>query len=128
MDFSFSLENEDFRSQLISFLDESLPEDWNNLGNGSPYSPVNLEFTQAMSTELAKKGWLTMAWPEEYGGQGRSIMEQLIYREEMTYRSVPGSDLGTGAISWVGPTLMMAGTEEQKVEHLPPITRAERYW
>ena len=56
MDFSFSLENEDFRSQLISFLDESLPEDWNNLGNGSPYSPVNLEFTQAMSTELAKKG------------------------------------------------------------------------
>ena len=128
MDFSFSLENEDFRSQLISFLDESLPEDWNNLGNGSPYSPVNLEFTQAMSTELAKKGWLTMAWPEEYGGQGRSIMEQLIYREEMTYRSVPGSDLGTGAISWVGPTLMMAGTEEQKVEHIPPITRAERYW
>ena len=128
MDISFSLENEDFRSQLISFLDESLPEDWNNLGNGSPYSPVNLEFTQAMSTELAKKGWLTMAWPEEYGGQGRSIMEQLIYREEMTYRSVPGSDLGTGAISWVGPTLMMAGTEEQKVEHIPPITRAERYW
>ena len=84
MDFSFSLENEDFRSQLISFLDESLPEDWNNLGNGSPYSPVNLEFTQAMSTELAKKGGLTMAWPEEYGGQGRSIIEQLIYREEMT--------------------------------------------
>ena len=36
MDFSFSLENEAFRSQLISFLDESLPEDWNNLGNGSP--------------------------------------------------------------------------------------------
>ena len=55
MDFSFSLENEDFRSQLISFLDESLPEDWNNLGNGSPYSPVNLEFTQAMSTVLAKQ-------------------------------------------------------------------------
>ena len=81
-----------------------------------------------MAKKLAKKGWLTMAWPEEYGGQGRSIMEQLIYREEMTYQDVPGTDLGTGAISWVGPTLMIAGTHEQRKEHLPPIGNGDAYW
>ena len=81
-----------------------------------------------MAKKLSEKGWLTMAWPEEYGGQGRSIMEQLIYREEMTYQDVPGTDLGTGAISWVGPTLMIAGTHEQRKEHLPAIGNGDAYW
>jgi len=128
MDFSFSEEHEVFRRDLVNFLEEVLPDDWNTLDVESPYSPSNLRFTKEMATTLSEKGWLTMAWPEEYGGQGRSIMEQLIYREEMSYHSVPGSDLGTGAISWVGPTLMIAGTDQQKKEHLPPIAKAERYW
>jgi alkylation response protein AidB-like acyl-CoA dehydrogenase len=128
MDFSFSEEHEVFRKDLVNFLGEVLPDDWNTLDVESPYSPPNLQFTKEMATTLSEKGWLTMAWPKEYGGQGRSIMEQLIYREEMSYHSVPGSDLGTGAISWVGPTLMIAGTDQQKKEHLPPIAKAERYW
>ena len=41
---------------------------------------------------------------------------------------MPGTELGTGAISWVGPVLMIAGAEEQKSEHLPPIARGERLW
>ena len=85
-------------------------------------------FTKDMAKRLADKGWLTLAWPEEYGGQGRSIMEQVVYREEMSYWNVPGTDLGTGAISWVGPVLMIVGTEEQKREHLPPIAAGDRYW
>ena len=81
-----------------------------------------------MSRKLARRGWLTLAWPREYGGMGGSHMEQLIYREETAYHDVPGTDLGTGAIGWVGPTLMLVGTEEQKREHIPLIAGAERHW
>ncbi len=128
MDFRFNEKEEDFRRELLEFFDQELPDNWDPLSQPSPFSPERLPFTKAMSSKLAEKGWLTLAWPKEYGGQARSHIEQLVYREEMSYQSVPGSDLGVGAISWVGPILMIAGTEEQKKEHLPPIARAENYW
>jgi alkylation response protein AidB-like acyl-CoA dehydrogenase len=128
MDIQFTDEEVAFREEIQQFLRDELPNDWDPLNQASPHSPEQLPFTKAMADKLADKGWLTLAWPEEYGGQARSIMEQTVYREEMTYWSVPGTDLGTGAIGWVGPVLMISGTEEQKSEHLPPIANAERYW
>ena len=128
MDFRFTEKEESFRREIRDFLDQELPSDWDSLDQASSYSPERLPFTKSIAKKLAQQGWLTLAWPEEYGGQARSHMEQLVYREEMSYRSVPGTDLGVGAINWVGPTLMIAGTEEQKKEHLTPIARAERFW
>ena len=128
MDIKFTQREEDFRQEIRDFLQETLPEDWDPLGQTGKSAEEQHSFTRRMTGVLADKGWLTLAWPEEYGGQGRSIMEQVIYSEEMSYKNVPGTELGTGAISWVGPVLMIAGTEEQKSEHLPPIARGERLW
>ena len=128
MNITFTQQEEEFRQELREFLKDELPPEWDPLGQPGQSPEERHAFTRDMARRLADKGWLTLAWPEEYGGQGRSIMEQVIYREEMTYWNVPGTDLGTGAISWVGPVLMLAGTEEQKREHLPPIARGERYW
>ncbi len=128
VDIRFTESEESFREEIREFLRTELPDDWDPMGQGSPFSPGQFPFTKELSKKLADKGWLTLAWPEEYGGQARSIMEQLVYREEMSYWGAPGTDLGVGAITWVGPTLMIAGTEEQKREHLPYIAEAERYW
>ena len=128
MDIQFTDHEEAFRQELRDFLAAELPDDWDPLDQYGETPDERHVFTRSMAGKLADRGWLTLAWPEEYGGQGRSIMEQVIYREEMSYWNVPGTDLGTGAISWVGPVLMIAGTEDQKREHLPPIARAERYW
>ena len=128
MDLIFTEQEEAFRQELRDFLAAELPDGWDPLDQPGESPEERHAFTRSMANKLADKGWLTLAWPEEYGGQGRSIMEQVIYREEMSYWNVPGTDLGTGAISWVGPVLMIAGTEDQKREHLPPIARAERYW
>ena len=128
MNITFTQQEEDFRQEIRDFISEELPDDWDPLGQPGQSAEERQAFTRGMSKRLADKGWLTLAWPEEYGGQGRSIMEQVIYNEEMSYWNVPGTELGTGAISWVGPVLMLAGTDEQKREHLPPIARAERYW
>ena len=128
MNITFTQQEEDFRQDIRDFLEQELPEGWDPLGQPGETPEKRHAFTRDMAKKLADKGWLTLAWPEEYGGQGRSIMEQVVYREEMSYWNVPGTDLGTGAISWVGPVLMIVGTEEQKQEHLPPIAAGERYW
>ena len=128
MNITFTQQEEGFRQEIRDFLTEELPEGWDPLGKPGATAEEQQAFSRGMSKRLADKGWLTLAWPEEYGGQGRSIMEQVIYNEEMSYWNVPGTELGTGAISWVGPVLMLAGTDDQKREHLPPIAKAERYW
>ena len=128
MDIKFTEREEDFRQEIRDFLQETLPGDWDPLGQVGLSAKERQDFTRQMTQALADKGWLTLAWPEEYGGQARPIMEQVIYNEEMSYKNVPGTELGTGAISWVGPVLMLAGTDDQKAEHLPPIARGERLW
>ncbi|MXY21280.1 MAG: acyl-CoA dehydrogenase [Dehalococcoidia bacterium] len=128
MDIKFTQQEEDFRQEIRDFLQETLPGDWDPLGQVGLSAKERQDFTRQMTQALADKGWLTLAWPEEYGGQARPIMEQVIYNEEMSYKNVPGTELGTGAISWVGPVLMLAGTDDQKAEHLPPIARGERLW
>ncbi len=128
MDIKFTQREEDFRQEIRDFLQDTLPGDWDPLGQAGQSAEERRDFTRQMTQALADKGWLTLAWPEEYGGQARSIMEQVIYNEEMSYKNVPGTELGTGAISWVGPVLMIAGTDEQKAEHLPPIAKGERLW
>ena len=69
--------------------------------------------------KLGLDGWMGIGWPKEYGGQGRTPIEQYIFLDlAMGYFriAVPVLSLMT-----VGPTLMRVGTEEQKKKFLPPI-------
>ena len=123
MEFKFTPEEEDFRTELRAFLIQELPDGWTG---GMDEEEADWEFTLEMRKKLAAKGWLTMAWPEEYGGQGASHMMQLIFSEEMAYQRAPGRDqFGTKMLA---PTLMIHGTEEQKREYLPPVARGEVQW
>ncbi|MCP4579089.1 MAG: hypothetical protein GY846_22680 [Deltaproteobacteria bacterium] len=79
-------------------------------------------FHRSMQKKLAARGWLTQAWPKEHGGRDASIIEQLIFREVHAYHHAPGID---GGINLFAPTLLMFGTEEQKAQLLPPISRGE---
>ena len=74
---------------------------------------------RAMRRKLADRGWLTMGWPKEYGGQDASPITQLVFNEEMAYYRAPGKD--AFGIGMLGPALMMHGTEEQKRKYLPAI-------
>ena len=63
----------------------------------------------------------------EYGGLGLSVIEQLIFNEEMADANAPigYSSIGVG---WAGPTIIVYGTDEQKKKHLGAITNAETMW
>ena len=126
MDFKFSTEEEDFREEVRDFLKEEIPEDWDGPQGLGGEEEDDWEFEFKMRKRLAEKGWLTMAWPEEYGGQDAPLIKQVIFNEEMTYHRAPGRD-GFG-VPMLGPTLMIHGTEEQKRRYLPPIARGEVQW
>ena len=122
MNFKFSESEETFREELKTWLNTELA---NQPGeNSNPDS--DWEFNLTMRRKLAEKGWLTMAWPEEYGGQSASHMMQVIFAEEMSYRNAPGRDVfGT---KMMAPTLMIHGTEDQKQQFLPPVSKGDVQW
>jgi alkylation response protein AidB-like acyl-CoA dehydrogenase len=74
---------------------------------------------------MGTDGWLGIGWPKEYGGQGRSPVEQFIFFDEATRAGAP---VPLVTLNTVGPTLMTFGTEEQKERFLPPILRGEMHF
>jgi alkylation response protein AidB-like acyl-CoA dehydrogenase len=68
--------------------------------------------------QMAEDGWLGIGWPTEYGGQGRSAIEQYIFFDESMRAGAPVPML---TINTVGPTIMQFGTPEQKEFFLPKI-------
>jgi alkylation response protein AidB-like acyl-CoA dehydrogenase len=129
MNFDFTEKEKTLRRELKEFTAAELPPDWFVGGYAEEYgTEYGWQFTQRITRKLAQKGWLTMAWPKEYGGLGATHTEYLIYREEMAYNMVPGADMGCGGVSWIGQSLIIYGTEEQKKKHLPGISAGETYW
>ncbi|MCS5662533.1 MAG: acyl-CoA dehydrogenase family protein [Dehalococcoidia bacterium] len=123
MDFKFSESEEKFREELTSWLNRELAS---RPSDDEDNSDSSWDFNLVMRKKLAEKGWLTMAWPEEYGGQSASHMMQVIFSEEMSYNRAPGRDVfGTRMMA---PTLMIHGTEEQKKQFLPPVSRGDVQW
>lgn len=39
--------------------------------------------------QLGSDGWLGLGWPEEFGGQDRSMVEQLIFNDAAAVAGVP---------------------------------------
>jgi alkylation response protein AidB-like acyl-CoA dehydrogenase len=130
MEFGFTEKENNLRKELREFVVKELPPGWVGEGgvNEEYGTDSGWEAAKVMAKKLAAKKWLTIAWPREYGGLGASHMEHVIYREEMAYHSVPGVDMGVGGVNWIGPTLMMFGTEEQKKKHLPKIASGDTFW
>jgi len=80
------------------------------------------EATRAVVRQMGRDGWLGIGWPAEYGGQGRSSIEQFIFFDESMRAGAPVPML---TINTVAPSIMKFGTAEQKQFFLPRILRGE---
>ena len=121
MDFRLTPAHEAFRSDVRSFIQDHWEE---------PPASLEAEFedfakTKVYEARLADQGWLTLAWPREYGGAEASHLEQTIFREESAYRGAP---IGGQGVMMIGPCIMVHGTPEQKAQFLPKISRGEITW
>ena len=125
MEFGFGEKAEKLRTEIRQFVKQELPPDHIGLFFTEEHFDDHWELSMATARKLAKKGWLTISWPKEYGGMGASFWEQIVFAEEVGYWGIPGTGMGVSGTSWVGPTLMLYGTEEQKRTYLSPIAAGE---
>ena len=72
--------------------------------------------------QLGRDGWLALGWPQEHGGRGGTMLDQLIFTDEAAVARVPVPFL---TINTVGPTIMRFGTPAQQAFYLPRIAAGE---
>lgn len=119
MRFDLTEEQRQLKEEIRSYLDSHITlELLDELKENHDGGPLWRQYIR----ELGEDGWLGIGWPVEYGGQGRTPLEQYIFLEEIerTGVNIPFITLET-----VGPTLMKLGTEEQKNYFLPKILKGE---
>ena len=76
---------------------------------------------------MVARGWTAPEWPRDYGGGGLSPAQAAILSEELV-RIEAKRPLTSLGVWMLGPALLKFGTEAQKRQHLPPITRGEIWW
>ena len=76
--------------------------------------------------QLAEAGYVAPHWPKPWG-LGADPVSQLVIDEELRRAGVhrPSNQIGIG---WAGPTLIHAGTDEQKERYLRPLLAGEEIW
>ncbi len=75
------------------------------------------KFLRAWQKRVFEAGWAGVAWPKEYGGRGASLMEQVIFTQEMAAAGAPPLANVLG-LALIGPTIIAFGTEAQKKRYL----------
>lgn len=112
---ALSRAEEDLRAEVRAFLAEELPP-----GSYRPGLGMSADHSPEFSAALARRGWVGMAIPPEYGGHGRSAVERFVVVEELLAAGAP-----VGA-HWIAdrqtaPAVLRFGTEEQRRRFLPSI-------
>jgi alkylation response protein AidB-like acyl-CoA dehydrogenase len=115
-----------FRDEVRAFIEKDLGEDEKGFELSGLTPEESWARTLSVRAKLSAKGWSAPAWPKEYGGMGATVRQQAIFNEELSYNRVPGPDFI--GINYVGPTLMLYGSDEQKKRFLPAILSGAEKW
>ncbi|MCW2587619.1 MAG: acyl-CoA dehydrogenase, partial [Mycobacterium sp.] len=135
VDFSITEEDEAFRAELRTWLDEYLPPflaEWSD--GGDPAKDVGAvgfnrsqERRKAWQRLLNEGRWAAINWPKEWNGREATPVQNTIYSEELARVRTPAVYNPNGL--WqIGPVIIANGTEEQKQRWLPSILSADVHW
>jgi alkylation response protein AidB-like acyl-CoA dehydrogenase len=116
MDFDFTPEDEAFRAEVRDFIKQYLPK------------KNTVEELARWHEQARAKRWIGFAWPEEVGGGGGTISQQVILKEEMAKAKAPPLGTCFMGLAWVGPSILSYGTEEQKKKFIPDILDGKYQW
>ncbi len=124
MDFNDTPEEAEFRAEVRAWLAKNAPEGWRERMAAGQVQEVCKEW-QRIKYDA---GWACLGWPKEYGGQGLSPIQSVIWSQEESKVAPPSAAMLVVGLGMTGPMLMVHGTEEQKTTHLPPMARADIIW
>ena len=129
MDARFTEEDEAFRREIATWLDENLRGEFEVVrGRGGPGDEHSLvEERKAWEKRLGTSGWIGIGWPKEVGGRDLSLTQQMIFYEEYARAGGPGrmGHIGEGLLA---PTVIHFGTDDQKKRFLPGILDGSEIW
>lgn len=121
MHLTYTPEQESLRRELHDYFARLMtPERREALSGGSDYGDGKAY--KETVRQMGADGWLAIGWPTEYGGQDRSMLDQLIFMDAAAEAGAPVPFL---TVNTVGPTIMRFGTPEQKAFYLPRIAGGE---
>jgi alkylation response protein AidB-like acyl-CoA dehydrogenase len=124
MDLKFTAEEEAFRSEVLDFLRERLPQRIaSKVRNGQHLTRDDMAQWHAI---LNEKGWLANHWPKEYGGPGWSAVQKFIFENECAIAAAPR--IVPFGVNMLGPVLIKYGNEAQKRHWLPRILDGSDWW
>jgi alkylation response protein AidB-like acyl-CoA dehydrogenase len=128
MDFNDTAEQAEFRAEVRDWLRSNAKP-----LVGRPTVSRRLDATEGLAIakdwqlEKAAAGYACRHFPKEYGGQGRPVLESVIYEQEEDHFDVPSGFFEIG-LGMCAPVLMQYATEEQKQRFVPPMVRGEEVW
>jgi len=118
VDFDLSPSEKAFGDEVRAWLKANAPKDGES---------DLVESRRAWQRKLHEAGYVGIGWPQEYGGLGATLMEQLIFNQEMIEARAP-EPINVIGLGMGGPVVIAHGTEEQKRRYLPPLLSAEEIW
>ena len=125
MDLTFSAETEALRSEVRTFICDSLPDD---IRRKVALERMDLprEDQQRWHRILHDRGWACPSWPVAHGGTGWSDEQLYVFEREIALGDAPRPLIY--AVQMLGPTLIAHGTEAQKERFLPAMASGEVMW
>ncbi len=128
-DVELSDDPEQFRADVAAWLAEHVVGEYAELkGRGGPGDEdIGFDVRVGWEQELGKAGWIGLGWPEEFGGRGASLDQQIIFAEEYARAQAPARVNHMGE-NLLAPTLIAYGTPEQQERFLPGILRGDERW
>lgn len=128
MDLSFNEKQEEYRQQAREWLKNNIPEGWGTPEFEWPDDEFERgKFLRDWDRRLYEGGFAGISWPKEYGGQGLTHVEEIIFDEEAGKLNAPFGINVIGKLLFA-PTLMHFGSEEQKKRFLAPLLRGDEIW
>ncbi len=122
MELGYTAEQEALRAELRAYYEQLLdPDTVAELAQGHGIGPK----VRSVWKQMCADGWAGIGWPKEWGGQGKSAIEQFIFFDESMRSGAPVPML---SINTVGPTIMQFGTDEQKEFFLPKILAGDLHF
>jgi alkylation response protein AidB-like acyl-CoA dehydrogenase len=131
MDFNVSADPPqvvEFRKEVRAWLEENMrgaehlrwSASWSTREDEEEY-----KFRRTLANKLGKKGWLFPIFPKEYGGAGLTVDHQMVLETELFRYGLNLSHVFYTLARIVAPVLIRWGTDEQRREFLPAMTRGE---
>lgn len=131
MDFRDTPQDAEYRAAARAFLEQhaelEAPDSGRGYRDGND-DPAALERARTWQRIKAEAGYAGITWPKEFGGQGGTALQQIIYEQEEAHFDVPRGNFFYIGLGWAMPTLFQWSSREEALKHAPKVMRGEEVW